>query len=67
VGIEARLDPATARAFELDYNKIFVDPISGDILGRRQWGACCFAPQQLIPFLYKLHYSLYLPARGACG
>jgi uncharacterized iron-regulated membrane protein len=65
VGVEARLDPATARAFALDYDEIFVDPISGDVLGRRQWGACCFAPQQLIPFLYKLHYSLHLP--GAWG
>jgi uncharacterized iron-regulated membrane protein len=45
----------------LDYDEIFVDPSSGAILGRRQWGACCLAPQQLIPFLYKLHYSLHLP------
>ena len=40
---------------------IFVDPSRGDILGRRQWGACCFARQHEIPFLYKLHYSLHLP------
>jgi uncharacterized iron-regulated membrane protein len=36
---------------------------SGDILGRRQWGACCFEPQHVIPFLYKLHYSLHLPGK----
>ena len=37
-----------------------IDPVSGAILGKRHWGACCFERQHLLPFLYKLHHSLHL-------
>jgi uncharacterized iron-regulated membrane protein len=63
LGIQPRLDPVTARDIELDYDEIFVDPRRGNILGRRQWGACCFERQHVIPFLYKLHYSLHVPGK----
>lgn len=42
-------------------DELFVDPISGKVLGGRLWGACCFERQHLIPFIYAFHYSLQLP------
>jgi len=45
----------------LDYDQVFVDPVTGKILGTREWGACCFSPVHLMPFLYLFHYTLQLP------
>jgi uncharacterized iron-regulated membrane protein len=45
----------------LDYDEVFADPVTGQVLGTREWGACCFAPVHLMPFLYLFHYTLQLP------
>lgn len=45
----------------LNFDQVFVDPATGAILGRRLWGACCLERQHLIPFLYQVHMTLYLP------
>ncbi len=47
----------------LGFDELFVDPVDGEIVGRRLWGECCFAREQIVPFLYSLHYSLHLPDR----
>jgi uncharacterized iron-regulated membrane protein len=65
LSVKPRLDPITARAFVVDYDQLFLDPVSGAVLGKRQWGACCLERRHLLPFLYKLHYSLHLPEK--CG
>ncbi|MCF4167202.1 PepSY domain-containing protein [Zavarzinia compransoris] len=44
-------------------NQIFVDPVTGEVLGARHFGECCFSAENLIPFLYVFHYSLALPDR----
>lgn len=55
-------DPATGGASSVDYNQVFVDPVSGRELGRRFWGAAWpITRLTLIPFLYKLHYTLHMP------
>jgi uncharacterized iron-regulated membrane protein len=61
LSVEPRVDPTTGKPFEFAYDELFADPVTGDILGMRHWGACCFARAQVIPFLYQLHYSLHLP------
>jgi len=38
----------------------FVDPYSGQVLGSRRWGDIGQGARNLMPFLYKLHYSLAL-------
>jgi uncharacterized iron-regulated membrane protein len=43
------------------YNQVFSDPATGAVLGRRQYGACCLQPENLIPFLYNLHRRLAMP------
>jgi uncharacterized iron-regulated membrane protein len=44
-----------------DANNLFVDPATGTVLGRRLWCAAQVDAPHLIPFLYRLHYSLHMP------
>ncbi|HWA90902.1 MAG TPA: PepSY-associated TM helix domain-containing protein [Rhizomicrobium sp.] len=46
---------------ELPYDQVFVDTTDGRVLGKREWGQCCFARERIIPFLYLTHYSLSMP------
>ncbi len=62
VFVEPRIDPGTGRLHPLGYNQVFLDPVTGEILGRREWGRAALDRQHLLPFLYKLHYSLHIPA-----
>jgi len=44
------------------FNQVFVDPVSGAELGRREWGAVWpISKETLVSFLYRLHYSLHIP------
>ena len=61
IWIDARVDPDTGRRHELGYDHVFVDPVSGEIQGRRLWGKVSLAPEHLMSFLYKLHFTLHLP------
>ncbi|RAK57963.1 PepSY-associated TM helix domain-containing protein [Phenylobacterium deserti] len=45
----------------LGYNQLALDPVTGAELARRQWGAVSLSRENIMPFLYKLHYSLTLP------
>lgn len=57
---EPRLDPS-GKPFELGFDEVFAEPTTGEIVGRRTWGACCLEREHLIPFLYRVHYSLKIP------
>jgi uncharacterized iron-regulated membrane protein len=61
LGVDGKPDPATGKAHALDFNQVAVDPASGEELGRRFWGKPSLTRENLLPFLYKLHYSLTLP------
>lgn len=61
VSIRGRADPATGRPVNLGFNQLFVDPVTGAILGTRQTGTAKFDREHFIPFVVKLHYSLLLP------
>lgn len=57
-----RANPATGKLHELGYNQVFVDPATGDVLGKREWGAAWpITSETFVSFLYKLHYSLHIP------
>jgi uncharacterized iron-regulated membrane protein len=58
--VGSRIDPAIGTAFALDHDEVFVDPATGEVLGRRLWG-CCLARENLLPFLYVLHMNLHAP------
>lgn len=61
VFVEPRLDPATGQPHTLDFNQVALDPATGDILGQREWGKVSLDRENLLPFLYKLHYSMHIP------
>ena len=60
--ISTEHDPATGDHYQVGFNQVFVEPSTGEILGKREWGAFSVAKQDLIPFIYVLHYSLHIPS-----
>ncbi|WP_328589862.1 PepSY-associated TM helix domain-containing protein [Derxia lacustris] len=63
--VEPRGGAGGGQPSAVDYNQVAVDPVSGAVVGRRFWGAMSLDRENLLPFLYKLHYSLHLPEVGA--
>ncbi len=61
VSVQPRKDPRTGKAHQLDFDQLAVDPASGEIVGQRMWGEASLSRRNLLPFLYKLHYTLHLP------
>lgn len=57
-----KIDPATGKRYTLDYNQVFLDPGTGDELGRRNVGAAWpVTKENFVSFLYKLHYTMHIP------
>lgn len=46
-------------------DQIFVNPYTGDVLGRRKWGDISQGRKNLMPFIYRLHHSLALGKVGS--
>ncbi len=60
--LEPRVDPATGKLFEATFNQVYVDPASGQELGKRNWGAVWpITRETFVSFLYRLHYTLHMP------
>ena len=52
-----RRDPATGRLHPVEYNQVFLDPATGQELGRREHGAAWpVTRENFVSFLYRLHY-----------
>lgn len=56
------MTPAESSTIEDD--EAFVDPCTGEFLGSRQWGSPWQGLKSVMPFLYRLHYSLALDRVG---
>jgi len=65
VRVEGQLDPATHQPYVLGFNQLAIDPGTGTIQARREWGALSAKPLNLLPFIYQMHYTLYLPTTGS--
>jgi uncharacterized iron-regulated membrane protein len=62
LGVSPRVDPATKKLAEPGFNQVFVDPVSGAELGKREWGAVWpITKETFVSFLYRLHYTLHIP------
>jgi uncharacterized iron-regulated membrane protein len=46
-------------------NQIFVNPYTGELLGERKWGDITQGTINLMPFIYRLHFSLALGVVGS--
>ena len=64
IWVAPRVDPTTGQLHAVDWNQVAVDPVSGVEQGRRDWGGVSFSRENVLPFLYKLHYSLEIPLVG---
>jgi uncharacterized iron-regulated membrane protein len=64
MSVEGRIDPTTGKPHELGFNQVAIDPATGQIQGKRQWGEISLSRENLLPFLYKLHYTMHLPTVG---
>ncbi|GBQ86616.1 putative iron-regulated membrane protein [Asaia krungthepensis NRIC 0535] len=62
--IHAYLSPATDKAGRTLPDEFFLDPSDAKELGSRVAEGCCLARRVLIPFIYRVHYSL---AAGPTG
>lgn len=63
--IYPRPDPVTGQAGESVADQVFVNPYTGAILGDRKWGDLAQGSKNLMPFIYRLHYSLALGVIGS--
>lgn len=61
MSVNPRVDPATNKAYELGFNQLALDPVTAQEQGKRMWGAVSLTRENLMPFLYKLHYSMHIP------
>lgn len=61
VAVDAQFDLATKKIFDIDFNQVALNPVTGDVQGKREWGAVSLSRENLLPFLYKLHYSMHIP------
>ncbi|RZS84667.1 PepSY-associated TM helix domain-containing protein [Pigmentiphaga kullae] len=61
LGVAARIDPDTGAPYALGFNQLALDPATGQAQGHRQWGRISLSRENLLPFLYKLHYTMHIP------
>ncbi|MES2102699.1 MAG: PepSY-associated TM helix domain-containing protein [Pseudomonadota bacterium] len=61
MSVEGRIDPASGRPYQLGFNQVAMDPADGQVQGKRQWGEVSLSRENLLPFLYKLHYTMHIP------
>jgi uncharacterized iron-regulated membrane protein len=62
IGVTGKVDPRTHEQIQPGYNQVFLDPATGEELGRRNWGAVWpITTETFVSFLYVLHYSLHIP------
>ena len=59
--VAGRIDPKTGQPIELPWSQLAYDPYTGQLQGARLWGELSLSRVNLLPFIYKLHYSLHLP------
>ena len=60
--VDPLTNPETGELYTPGFNQIFIDPVSGEELGRREWGAVWpITTENFVSFLYKFHYSLHIP------
>jgi uncharacterized iron-regulated membrane protein len=62
LGVSPRYDAASGALAQPGFNQVFVDPVSGAELGKREWGAVWpITRETFVSFLYRLHYTLHIP------
>lgn len=63
--LSPRQDVGNGPAAELPNDQVFVNPYTGAVLGERKWGDISQGMKNLMPFIYRLHYTLALGTVGS--
>jgi uncharacterized iron-regulated membrane protein len=45
----------------LPFNQVSLNPDTGEVQGTRKWGELSLSREAIMPFLYKLHYTMHIP------
>lgn len=61
VFVDRLVDPATGKLFDTGFNQLGINPVTGAVQASREWGVVSLSRENLLPFLYKLHYSMHIP------
>jgi uncharacterized iron-regulated membrane protein len=61
VMVAPRKPEGASTAPVLGYNQVALNPYTVEVQAKRQWGEISLAKENLLPFIYKLHYSLHIP------
>lgn len=61
LSVHDTVDPATGKLQQTGFNQVALDPVTAQVQGTREWGAVSLSRENLLPFLYKLHYSMHIP------
>jgi uncharacterized iron-regulated membrane protein len=60
--VAPRIDPQTGRRHQISYNQVFLDPVTGDEMGRRSSAAAWpITRENVVSFVYRFHYTLQIP------
>lgn len=60
--VRPRQNPATGQPYVLNYNNVFVDPVTAQVTGVRDSKSLALSTRNLMPWLRHLHESLHMPA-----
>lgn len=58
------VEPRAGTDAKLDFDQLVVDPGTRRIQAQRMWGEVSLRPENVMSFLYRLHYSLHLGDRA---
>lgn len=58
VYVDGRIDPETGEPYDLGYNQVFLDPVTGEVQGTRTWGEVGLAKKGWLPMIYLLHFTM---------
>lgn len=62
--VAPRKDPHTGQPGVLDFDQIYLDPYTGEVLAKRMRGVISHGVTNLMQFLYRLHWGLALDKTG---
>jgi len=63
VSLMPGINPANGKPYSQTVSDVYLNPYTGEILGARNRDAFKLDRLHVMPFIYKLHYSLHLPER----
>ncbi|WP_193073922.1 PepSY-associated TM helix domain-containing protein [Pseudomonas sp. FME51] len=56
-----RTNPETSEPWPEKPIVRYLDQVTGEQVGERYWGDCCFSRRNFVPFMLEFHYNLTLP------